>query len=47
MQLMEGLGLPGVGLGVNQVRAPVAAHPDRYKFTGGRAHRRGPGVVKR
>jgi hypothetical protein len=39
---MEGLGSPGVGLGVNQVRAPVVAHHGRYKFVGGRAHRRSP-----
>jgi hypothetical protein len=31
-----------VGLGVNQVRAPVVAHHGRYKFVGGRAHRRSP-----
>jgi hypothetical protein len=40
VQLTEGLGLPGVGIGVNQVRASVVAHPDRYKLVGGRAHRR-------
>jgi hypothetical protein len=38
----DGLGLPGVGLGVNQVWAPVIAHPGPYKFAGGRARRRSP-----
>jgi hypothetical protein len=42
MQLMEGLGSPGMGLGVNQVRTQVVAHLGRYKFAGGRAHRRSP-----
>jgi hypothetical protein len=42
VQLMEGLGSLGVGLGVNQVRAPVAVHLNRYKFAGGRAHRHSP-----
>jgi hypothetical protein len=40
VQLMVGLGLPGVGLGVDQVRAPVVTHLGWYKFTGGRVHRR-------
>jgi hypothetical protein len=39
---MEGLGPPGVGLGVDRVRAPVVAHLDRYKFAGGHARRRSP-----
>jgi hypothetical protein len=42
MQLRVELGSPGVELGVNRVRAPVVAHPGRYKFAGGRAHRRSP-----
>jgi hypothetical protein len=42
VQLMEGLGSRGVGLGVNQVRASVAVHPGQYKFAGGRGHRRSP-----
>jgi hypothetical protein len=42
VQLMERLGSPGLGLGVDQVRAPVVAHPGRYKLAGGRAHRRSP-----
>jgi hypothetical protein len=42
MQLVEGLGSPGMGLGVNQVRTPVVAHPGRYKFAEGRTHRRSP-----
>jgi hypothetical protein len=42
VQLMEGLGSLEVGLGVNQVRAPVIAHPGRYKFAGGRARHRLP-----
>jgi hypothetical protein len=42
VKLMEGLGSPGMGLGVNQVRAPIVAHPGRYKFAGGRANRRSP-----
>jgi hypothetical protein len=40
VQLTEGLGSPGVGIGVNRVRASVVAHPGRYKLAGGRAHRR-------
>jgi hypothetical protein len=47
VQLMEGLGSPGMGLGVNQIRAPVFAHPSRYKFAGGRAHRRSPSGTSR
>jgi hypothetical protein len=31
-----------VELGVDRVRAPVVAHPDQYKFAGGRAHRCSP-----
>jgi hypothetical protein len=42
VQLMEELGSPGVGLGVDQVRAPVVAHPGRYKLAGGQAHCRWP-----
>jgi hypothetical protein len=39
---MEGLGSPGVGIGVDRVRASVIAHPGWYKLVGGRAHRRSP-----
>jgi hypothetical protein len=31
-----------MGLGVNQVRAPVIVHPGEYKFAGGSARRRSP-----
>jgi hypothetical protein len=34
MQLMEGLGSPGVELGVNQVRSLVIAYSGRYGFAG-------------
>jgi hypothetical protein len=44
---MEGLESLGVGLGVNQVRAPVVAHLGRYKFAGERAHRRSPSWTRR
>ena len=37
---MVGLGSLGVGLGVDQAIAPVVMHIGRYKFAGGRAHRR-------
>jgi hypothetical protein len=37
---MVSLGSPGVGLGVDHVRALVVAHLDRYKFAGEHAHRR-------
>jgi hypothetical protein len=40
--LMEGLGSPGVRLGVHRVRAPVVAHPGQYKLVEGCAHRRSP-----
>jgi hypothetical protein len=39
---MEGLGSPGVGLGVDQVRALVVVHPGQYRFAGGCARRRSP-----
>jgi hypothetical protein len=42
MQLMGGLGSPGVELGVDGVRASVVAHPGRYKIVVGRAHRCSP-----
>jgi hypothetical protein len=42
VQLTEGLGSPGVGLGFGQVRAPVVAHLGPYKFAGEHAHRRSP-----
>jgi hypothetical protein len=42
VQLRDGLGSPGVELGVYQVRTLVFAHSGRYKFTGGRARRRSP-----
>jgi hypothetical protein len=32
----------GVELGVDRVRAPIVAHPGRYKFAGGLAHGRSP-----
>jgi hypothetical protein len=37
---MVGLGSPGVGLGVDHVRAPVDVHLGQYKFAGEHAHRR-------
>jgi hypothetical protein len=40
VQLTEGLGSPGVGIGVNRFRASVVAHPGRYRLAGGRVHRR-------
>jgi hypothetical protein len=42
VQLMEGLGLPGVGFRVSRVREPVIVHPGRYKFAGGCARCRSP-----
>jgi hypothetical protein len=42
VQLIEGLGSPGVGIGVDQVRTSVVGHPGRYKLAGGRAHHRSP-----
>jgi hypothetical protein len=42
MQLMEGLVSPRVELGVGQARALVVEYLSRYKFAGGRAHRRSP-----
>jgi hypothetical protein len=40
MQLMEGLGSPGVGFGVSRLRAPTIVYSGQYKFVGGHAHRR-------
>jgi hypothetical protein len=40
MQLMEGLGSPGVEFAGDQVRSLAFAYPGRYKLAGGRAHRR-------
>jgi hypothetical protein len=34
VQLMEGFGSPGVGLGVNHVRTLIVAYFDRYRFAG-------------
>jgi hypothetical protein len=42
VQLIEGLKSPGVGIGVDRVRASVVVHPGRYKFAGGSAHCRSP-----
>jgi hypothetical protein len=42
VQLMEGLGSLGVGIGVDRVRASVVAHLSRYKLIGGHAHRCSP-----
>jgi hypothetical protein len=42
VQLMEGLGSPGVGFGVSLVRASAIAYLGRYKFAGGCARRRSP-----
>jgi hypothetical protein len=39
---MEGLGSPGVGLGVDRVKAPVVAHTGQYRIARGRARRRSP-----
>jgi hypothetical protein len=47
---MEGLGSPGVGIGVDRVRVSVVAYPGWYKFAGGvltAVHCRGPGAVKK
>jgi hypothetical protein len=41
-QLIEELGSPGLGIGVDQVRASVVAHPGQYKLAGGRTHRHSP-----
>jgi hypothetical protein len=42
VQLIEGLGSRGVGIGVDRVRASVVARLGRSKLAGGRAHRRSP-----
>jgi hypothetical protein len=47
VQLIEGLGSPGVELGVDQVRSLAFAYPGRYRLTGGLVHRRGPGSAKK
>jgi hypothetical protein len=40
VQLMVGFGSPRVGLGVGRAKALVIKHLGRYRFVGGRAHRR-------
>ena len=48
MQLVEGLGSPGVGFGVSRVRVPAVAYSGQYKFVGGMlvaVHHRGLGAV--
>jgi hypothetical protein len=40
VQLVEGLGSPGVEFGVNQVRSLAFAYHDWYRLAGGRVHRR-------
>jgi hypothetical protein len=48
--LREGLGSPGVGFGVRQVRAPAIVCSSQYKFVGGMlvaVHRRGLDKVKK
>ena len=48
--MREGLGTPGVGFGVRQVRAPAIVCSGQYKFVGGMlvaVHRRGLGAVKK
>jgi hypothetical protein len=39
---MEGLGSPGVGIGVDRVRVLVVAYPGQYKLAEEHAHRRSP-----
>jgi hypothetical protein len=36
VQLIEGLGSPGLGFGVSRVRAPTIAYSGQYKFAGAR-----------
>jgi hypothetical protein len=50
VQLVEGLGSPGVGFGVSRVRAPTVAYSGQYKFARGMlvvVHRRGLGGAKK
>jgi hypothetical protein len=50
VQLVEGLGSPGVGFGVSRVRALAVAYSGQYKFAGGMlvvVHRRGLGTAKK
>jgi hypothetical protein len=50
VQLLEGLGSPGLELGVEQRRSLAIAFSDQYKFTGVvfvTVHRRGLGAVKK
>jgi hypothetical protein len=42
VQLMVGFGSPRVGFGVGRARDLVIKHLGRYRFAGGRAHRRSP-----
>jgi hypothetical protein len=42
VQLRDGLGSPGVELGVDRVRTLVVVYFSRYEFTGERARRRSP-----
>ena len=49
MQLVEGLGLPELELGVEQRRSLAIAFSGQYKIVGGvlvAVHRRGLGTVK-
>jgi hypothetical protein len=50
VQLVEGLGSPGLELGVEQRRSLAIAFSGQYKFAGGVlviVHRRGLGAVKK
>jgi hypothetical protein len=50
VQLVEGLGSPGVGFGVRQFRALAIAYSSQYRFAGGiliTVHRRGLGAAKK
>jgi hypothetical protein len=42
VQLIEGLVLPRVELGIGQARTLIVKYLGRYRITGGRAHRRSP-----
>jgi hypothetical protein len=50
MQLIEGLGSPGLELGVKQRRGLVVAFSGQYEFAGDVlvvVHRRGPSAAKK
>jgi hypothetical protein len=40
VQLVEGLGSPGVEFGVDQVRSLAFVYPGRYRLAGGCVHHR-------